>query len=333
MTLASYPGPKFCTEDIPHSAIIRIFRTLNGGVTYHFYTTNTTGWWWPSPHPDPVMHIVNVKDSVIAASNDDFIGLDPHIVFRPQETALFVLIIHSYSTATAGWTDVMLSINSGTPVALATRAKFGGTKVLTDWNAGITFETAGGWGDKYLILRAGNRMFFNDDGAGFPNSRITPPFSLHGGSTASGAAAYVGSFSEFTEGRTALCQYYRSWMQPLLSPPGMGPTPTPFPTSREMAGFVQEYEQLKPALQGLDADERDAQILELQRRLLPESQIRQFASTPSLATAGFVEAQERFLAQYRETEPQLDAMEADARSDVLERMKIDIVERAEMEPS
>ena len=268
-----FPGTRLCTDPIPHTAVFTRTISLTAGTTNHFFTTGTTGWFLQGASPDTVMELVAPSSGAIVAFNDDFIGLDSDFIFQPSKTGVFRLIVHSFSTASAGFTNVMLSVNGAAPTALAASTKFGGTHVLTDWNSGIRFDTAGGNGDTVLILRSGRgvgaTLLFNDDlgsnrtfSAAFQgalNSTITPAFSGHGGLVDnSDTDAIVGSFSQNTEGETALCQIFRSWMSPLLSPPRDAPKPSPIPATPQMKQYLSEYEALKPKLIEMSPDERAA---------------------------------------------------------------------------
>ena len=250
------------------------------------------------------------------------------------------MIVHSFSTATAGSTTILFSVNSAPPIVVAPSVRFGGTRVLTDWNDGIRFDTAGGNGDTVLLLFSGSSigstLQFNDD-VGSPvlpfqgafSSSITPTVSGHGGSfDNSGTKAIVGSFSARTEGQTTLCQSFRSWMLPLLSPPGGAPTPAPVPDTPEMKQYIREYGDLKPKLVNIPPDERDRAILELQRRVLPETQIRTISAPASYATAAYIRAQNQYLARAREREPELAKLDHDERAAELEKMKAETVGRA-----
>ena len=101
------------------------------------------------------MLLVN-SAGVIVAFNDDFVGLGLDFIFMPPTTATFRLIVHSFATASAGFTTVMLSVNGGSPTSLGTATEFAGTHVMTDWSPGITYDTAGGNGDTVLLVRTGH---------------------------------------------------------------------------------------------------------------------------------------------------------------------------------
>jgi len=335
-----FPGTKFCTDPIPHSAVFSRFVTLTGGSTNHFLTTGTTGWFLQSVRPDPVMMLVN-SAGVIVAFNDDFVGLDSDIIFTPPTTATFRLIVHSFATASAGFTNVMLSVNGASPTSLGIATEFAGTHVMTDWSPGITYDTAGGNGDTVLLVRTGAfvgaTLAFNDDVVGTPgfpfmgrlNSSVIAPASPPiGVSDNVSTKAIVGSFSQFTEGQTTLCQVFRPWMSPALSPPHDAPRPAPLPNTPEMAQYHDEYAKLKSKLVEMGPDERDRAILELQRRILPESEIRTFAAPVSFATAAYVRAQKEYLERVRAREKELAVMEHDQRAKVLTEMKEETVGRA-----
>ena len=286
------------------------------------------------------MMLVN-SAGVIVAFNDDFVGLDSDIIFTPPTTATFRLIVHSFATASAGFTDVLLSVNGGPPTKLGTSTEFAGTHVMTDWNPGITYDTAGGNGDTVLLVRTGAfvgaSLAFNDDVVGTPgfpfmgilNSSVTAPTSPPVRVADNSATkAIVGSFSQFTEGQTTLCQAFRSWTSPLLSPPRDAPRPAPLPNTPEMAQYNQEYAKLKPKLIEMGPDERDRAILEMQRRILPEAEIRTFAAPVSFATAAYVRAQKEYLARVKAREKELAGLEHEQRAKILTEMKEETMGRA-----
>lgn len=336
-----FPSTRMCTDPIPHSTIF--FRTVNltAGTTAHFLTAGTFSGWFG--HPDPVMLIISPSGTV-AGFNDDFVGLDADIVFTPPVTGAYRLIVFAAATATPGFTNVLFSVNGGPPTTLAAAVKFGGTRVLTDWNPGIRFVTAGGNGDTVLLLfgggsAIGSPVAFNDDVVtppsipGIPmgplNSSITPSFSAHGGATDNpGTSAVVGSFSPAVEGETSLCQLFRSWMDPLLSPPHAAPRPAPVPNTPTMTRYLKEYLDLKPKLVQMNEKDRERAILELQRRILPEEEIRLFSAPVSFPTAAYVRAQDEYLARVHEREGELSKLGHAERAATLEKMKAETVGRA-----
>jgi hypothetical protein len=342
-TFTIFPGTKLCTEPIPHTAIFTRLLTLTAGSVNHFFTTGTFGWFLQQASPDPVIALVSSSGTVVAF-NDDFIGLDSDIIFTPATTGTFRLIVHSFSTPAAGFTNVMLSVNGAAPTPLGAATKFAGTHILTDWNSGIRFDTAGGNGDTVLILRNGRTrgatLLFNDDlGAisrifspglqGALNSSITPNFSAHGGLTDNTATdAIVGSFSVNTEGETVLCQLFRSWMSPLLSPPRDTAKPSPMPVTSAMTRYLAEYAEQKPKLVEMAPDERDAAILALQRNLLSEPEIRTISAPASLATAAYIRAQNAYLARVKAREGELTKLGHDERAAELDKMKAETMGRA-----
>jgi hypothetical protein len=277
----------------------------------------------------------------IAAFNDDFVGLDSDIVFQAPASGNFRLIIHAFATPSAGFTTVLHSVNGGPPGILATNAKFAGTKILTDWNSGIRFETAGtSQADPVLLLFEGtsnnSALTFSDDLVGARgvaqtalDSRIFPTAPSNGLLTDDASSfAILGAFSQFTEGEKVLCQSFRSWMSPLMSPPRDVAKPAPRIDTPEMHKYELEYLRLKPKFVEMKPDERDAAILKLQRDTLPESQIRTLSAPPSFATAAFVAAQNAYLENVKRQEKELIAMNPSERSKALTKMKAETMGRA-----
>jgi len=279
------------------------------------------------------MMLVN-SAGVIVAFNDDFVGLDSDIIFTPPTTATFRLIVHSFATASAGFTNVMLSVNGASPTSLGIATEFAGTHVMTDWSPGITYDTAGGNGDTVLLVRTGAfvgaTLAFNDDVVGHTRLPIYGPIQLLSDCARQPTdrcqrqrehKSHCGLLLAVHRGQTTLCQVFRPWMSPALSPPHDAPRPAPLPNTPEMAQYHDEYAKLKSKLVEMGPDERDRAILELQRRILPESEIRTFAAPVSFATAAYVRAQKEYLERVRTRDKELVAMEHDQRAKVLTEMK------------
>jgi hypothetical protein len=341
-TFTIFPGTRLCTAQIPHTAIFTRTVTLTAGTVNHFLTSGTSSGWFG--HPDPVMMLVSPTGTIVAF-NDDFVGLDSDILFTPTTTGTFRLIVHSFSTPSSGFRNVLFSVGGAAPTTLGAARRFGGTHALADWVAGTRFVTAGTSGDAVLLVLSGtgvgSQALFNDDVGSssgplpFPagmmstlDASITPPFSAHGGVNDNvSTRLIVGSFSSNTEGSTVACQLFRSWISPLLSPPGDAPTRAPVPNTPEMKQYLKEYSQMKARLTRMDPDERDRATLALQRRILPESQIRLLAAPASFPTAAYTRAQDQYLARVHARENELANLDHEQRSAVLEKMKAELVGR------
>jgi hypothetical protein len=177
-------------QRLPHSHVYRRDVSLQAGTTYHFQTRNLQP--LTSANPDPVMYLVRGND--IVAFNDDYTGLASEIIYTPTAADTYRLVIRAYATATPGFCDVYRGVGGAAPSLLDSNVMFGGTYVSVRWKPGEWFETGlatlsfsadgfGGGGpaaDPYLFLiypdsAVGSKLYWNDDGAGFPHSKIVPP--------------------------------------------------------------------------------------------------------------------------------------------------------------
>jgi hypothetical protein len=95
---------------------------------------------------------------------------------------------------------------------------------------------------------------------------------------------------------------------------------------------LEELERQKPALKKLSPDKRDERVLELQRRMLSEEEIRrQVAPMPAVSTE-LVRRQELFLERHRQIEKDLVQMSYDERAAKLAQAKREAMGREYSEP-
>jgi hypothetical protein len=168
-------------------------------------------------------------------------------------------------------------------------------------------------------------MYWNDDGAGFPHSRIEPR-------TGGTGTLILGSFSRYTGGECRLALVGQSYKAPWMSPAPwasvdelVAPTPT-------VTKYLEELKRQKSALKKLTPDERDRQVLELQRRMLPEEEIRQQAARQPGVSADLVRRQELLAEHYQELEKELEQMPYDERAAKLAYLKRETMGREYSEP-
>jgi hypothetical protein len=99
-----------------------------------------------------------------------------------------------------------------------------------------------------------------------------------------------------------------------------------------MTEYMKELERRKTALEKLSPDKRDQAVLELQRTMLPEEEIRQqHAPMPAVST-DLVRRQEDFLGQYGQMEKDLERMSYDERTAKLAHLKRETMGREYSEP-
>ncbi len=313
---------------LPHSYVYRRDMNLQAGTTYHFQTRNVTSGWFG--RPDPVMYLVRGND--IVDFNDDYTGLASEIIHTPTVTGTHRIVIRAYTTSTPGYCDLYQGVDGAPPVLLEANAMFGGTYVWVRWKAGEWFETGGAGyqygglqsanrpaADPYTYLihpdsRVGSKMYWDDDGAGFPHSKLVPPSEGAG-------TVILGSFSRHTGGECLLGLVGQSYMAPWMSPGPWALNEEPATLTPTVTQYLRELELQKPALEELSPDERDNKVLGLQRRLLTEDEIRQQRAPVPAASSELVRRQDAFLGRYSEVQRDLEEMPYDERTAQLAQMK------------
>src|SRR3989337_567716 len=101
-----------------HRFVFRRTDTLVAGTIHHYRVRNTRDLFgFQSARADPVMHIVDVNDNVVA-ENDDFTGLDPEIIFTPTVSGPVTVIIRGFSTKTPGICDLEKGLGGSPPSLL-----------------------------------------------------------------------------------------------------------------------------------------------------------------------------------------------------------------------
>jgi hypothetical protein len=271
-----------------------------------------------------------LQNNTIVAWNDDYTGLASEIIYTPVATDSYKVIIRAYTTSTSGLCDLYQGIDGAPPSLVESDIKFAGTYVRTRWHADEWFETmtpmvfgtsgtqTGGTApipaDTYLFLITGNQMYWDDDSGEGLDSKLVPP-------SAGSGALIVGSYARYAEGKCSLALVNTSFLSPWLSPAPWSRTALPIALTGPMKKYVNELQRSKKALDQLIPRERDRKVLELQRRLLPEEEIRLLAAPPPHFTADFVRRQERFLASYAKVEKTLKRMSYPERSARLASLK------------
>jgi len=279
-----------------------------------------------------------VRGNEIVAFNDDYTGLASEIIYTPPEDGTHKLVIRAYATATPGFCDVYQGIGGAAPSLLDSNVRFGGTYVRVRWKQGEWFETGpgtvggsgGAAGDPYLFLiypehAAHSQIYWDDDGAGSLHSKIVPP-------TGGTGTVILGSYSRNSEGDCRLALVGQSYKAPWMSPAPWAQVHGEAPLTPTVTRYMEELERRKPALDELSPDERDQRVLELQRELLLEEEIRQQAPRLPAVSADLVRRQELFAEHYKELEMELEQMPYAERAAKLVHVKRDSMGREYSEP-
>jgi hypothetical protein len=278
----------------------------------------------------------------------------PPVADAPPVADLYRLVIRAFTTATAGFCDVYQGVDGAPPSLLDSNVMFGGTYVWVRWKLGEWFETgrardvvvdlggdpftgtisggssSGGGSDPYMFLiypehAVGSKMYWDDDGAGHPDAAIVPESGGTG-------TVILGAYSRYTDGECRLALVGQSYKAPWMSPGpwAFGAEPvTPTPT---VTKYLEELERQKPALNELSPDERDQRVLELQRAMLSEEEIRrQLAPMPAVSTE-LLRRQELFLERHGQMERDLAQMSYDERASKLAQLKRETMGREYSEP-
>jgi hypothetical protein len=268
-----------------------------------------------------------VRGNTIVAYNDDYADLASEIIYTATESGSYRLVIRAYTTSTPGYCDLYLGINGAAPTQVDHDLFFGGTYVNARWKQDEWFETKnrlifvtegdpGGYHteDPFLYLIYDGMMYWDDDTAGNFNSKVVPPSSGSG-------IVVVSSYSRYSGGQCALALVGTSYLAPWLSPAPWSRKLAPDIPSDRAKKYLSEFKRLKPGLERSTPRERDQKILELQRQLLSEEEIRAHAVPMPEVTHDFVHRQEQFKAQYKKLERSLNKMSPEDRVERLVRMK------------
>jgi hypothetical protein len=287
------------------------------------------------------------------APDDDYTGrasdadLGSDVIYREPVADTYRLVIRAYSTATPGFCDVYQGVDGAPPALLDSNVMFGGTYVRVRWKLGEWFETGldtlyfgtvsdgiggggGPAGDPFLFLiypehAVGSKMYWDDDGAGFPDAAIVPESGGTG-------TVILGSYSRYTSGECHLALVGESFKAPWMSPAPWAFAAEQVPRTRSVTKYLEESKRQKPALNKLSPGERDQRVLELQRSMLSEEEIRrQLAPMPTVSTE-LVRRQEIFLERHGQMERDLMQMSYDERAAKLAELKRETMGREYSEP-
>jgi hypothetical protein len=332
---------------LPHSYVYYRDVSLEAGKTYHFLTRNLRP--VTSANPDPVMYLVRGND--IVAFNDDYTGYASEIIYTPTVKGSHRLVIRAFTTSTPGVCDVYQGVDGAPPVLLESNVPFAGTYVWVRWKLGEWFETGagrdvvvdvggdpftgtitgGGSSDPYLFLiypesAVGSKMYWDDDGAGSRQSKIVPQSGGTG-------AVILGAWSRYTGGQCRLALVGQSYKAPWMSPAPWAYVDEEVPRPASVTRYLEELERQKPALNELSPDERDQRVLELQRRMLSEEEIRRQVAPMPAVSSELVRRQKLFSDRYSQMEEHLVRMSYDERAAKLAEVKQESMGREYSEPA
>jgi hypothetical protein len=333
-------------DQLPHSYVYRRDVYLQAGSIYHFQTRNLRP--LRSGNPDPVMYLVQGND--IVAFNDDYVGLASEIIFTPKVNDTYKIVIRAFTTSTPGVCDLYQGVNGAPPLLLEANLTFAGTYVWVRWKQGEWFETGRGLdidlggevnvgnvgslpsdgSDPFMFLiypehAVGSKLYWNDDGAGSLQSKIEPP-------TGGTGTVILGSYARYTGGECRLALVGQSYKAPWMSPGPWAYDLEPVAPTPTVKKYMEHLQQRKPALDELSPDKRDQSVLELQRQMLPEEEVRgQLAPIPAASTE-LVRRQEIFLDRYRQLEKDLEQMPYEERTAKLAHLKRETMGKEYSEP-
>ena len=142
----------------------------------------------------------------------------------------------------------------------------------------------------------------------------------------------MGSYSRYTGGECRLALVGQSYKAPWMSPAPWASVAEQVRHTPTATKYMEELERQKPALDKLTQDERDQRVLELQRRMLPEEDIRnQRPRLPAVSTE-LVRRQRLFLERFTQVEKDLNEMPYDERAAKLAQVKRETMGREYSEP-
>jgi hypothetical protein len=302
-----------------HRFVFRRTESLVAGTIHHYRITNLHNLFiFQSAAADPVMHIVDANDNIIA-ENDDFTGLASEIIFTPAVSGPVTLIIRGFSTKTPGVCNLEKGLGGAVPTVLNRDLIFFGLTAFATWNQGDVFTTSRSTGDPFFFLRTGSKMFRDDDSGPGLNSRFVAP-------TAGNGRVILGSFSLASEGACDLC--LDSGAGPVALTPNLSERPNELearpktaPESRRMKKYISELQKSKKALEELEPAERDERVVELQQRLLSDEERLSMVLPAPQAAGDFVRLQKIYLERCKEMESELEGLSHEERAERLAELK------------
>ena len=197
-------------------------------------------------------------------------------------------------------------------------------------NTGTVGSLSGDGPDPYLFLiypnsAVGSKMYLDDDGAGFPDSKIVPP---DGGS----GTVILGSYARYTGGECRLAVVGQSYKAPWMSPGPWAFAAEPVSRTPSLAKYMEELHRQKRAFSKLSPGERDKRVLALQRELLSEEEVRLQLPRRRAVEPELVRRQETFEDGFKQMEEELTQLSYDERTARLAQLKRETMGKEYSEP-
>lgn len=304
-------------EPRDHRFVYRRLEQLTAGRIYHYQMRNLRNVYiLQAVAADSVMYLVDAT-GVIVARNDDYDGYKSEIIYQPEKSGTYTLLLRAYSFFAPGYCDLYRGVDGGTPTFVDGDILFwGGTKLVT-WTPGQIFETTNSTGDPYLIFLfadqvAGHAYFgptVDDAGAGLNSRFVAPPF-VEGGTGPAVGRVVLGSYSRTTQGECELCQEDPSALarEEELSDLQQSSAIEPAQRGREMQQFAELLKDSKDELEELQPAERDKRVAEMRQKILSKDERRlQFLPSPEL-TPDLVRCYEDASRQLKELDQEPDGL-------------------------
>jgi len=253
--------------------------------------------------PDPVMYLVDGQNRIVAR-NDDYYDQSSEIIYQPEVSGQYTLILKSFSYFSPGYCSLYRGVRGyDRPFSVDRDILFwGGTRIVT-WTPGQVFETTNSTGDPFLIFlfadQAPGMAYFgagiDDAGAGLNSRFIAPPFA-EGGSGPAVGRVVLGSYSPGTQGQCEFCQD---------DPSAVAPAPREqesAPRSEQMQRLTAEVSDMKKTLEELEPAERDRNVDELRQKVSLEGE--QAVGPPAELTPELLGDYEEYRRQSKQLEEQ-----------------------------
>jgi hypothetical protein len=313
-----------CTT-LDHRYVYRRTEPLSAtGAIYHYQIRDLRDVFiFQQIAPDPVMYLVDDTGRIVAR-NDDYDGAKSELIYRPEKSGNYTLIIRSFSFFSPGYCDLWRGMwvsgleFYGGPKIVESDILFWGTTRLVTWSPGQVFETTNSTGDPYLIClfadQVGGNAYFgpgiDDAGAGLNSRFVAPPF-VEGGTGPAVGRVVLGSYSRSTQGECELCQ----------DDPSALVSPREDSSSRQMQQFAAQLRVGKDALEELEPGERDRQVAELLQKIHSKDEGSLQVMAPAEPTPELISSHEEYLRQSKELEQEPEGVSHNERFRRLEELE------------
>jgi hypothetical protein len=306
-----------CTA-LDHRYVYRRTEQLTAGAIYHYQMRNMRDVYvLQAVSADSVMYLVNSGNEIVAR-NDDYDGYKSEIIYRPDRSGTYTLIIRSYSFFSPGYCDLYRGVYGAQPKLVDSDVLFWGTTRLVAWSPGQIFETTNSTGDPFLIFlfadQAPGRAYFgpniDDAGAGLNSRFVAPPFIEEGTGPAIGRVV-LGSYSRYTQGECEFCQDDPSTLAPPKGDLSWEPNASARESihgSQEMQQFAAQLGATKDRFEELEPAERDRKVAELRQRILSKDERRLQFMPPPEPTPQLIRSCEEYVRQSKELDQEPEGL-------------------------